>query len=115
MAKTWQIEKVVMNKPHYSQVAIALAACLCLMTAASSTLRLQAAESTREQVSDPKPQPQRDDAKAQGWDVQPPCVLSNMTTCPPGTEDFDSLDLMPLHLLGIPEGYRSEVKPKSAH
>jgi hypothetical protein len=117
MARTWRIEKIVMNKSHYSQIGIALATTLCLIAAASPPLRLQAAESAREPVAAPKPQPQLDDPKApgsQGWDVKPPCVLSNMSTCPPGTEDFDSLDLMPLHLLGIPEGYRSAVKPKSA-
>jgi hypothetical protein len=110
----WRIEKIVMNQSRYSQAAIALAASFCLFTAVVSILRLQAAESAPEQVTAPKPQPHLDDAKAEGWDVKPPCVLSNMSTCPPGTEDFDSLDLMPLHLLGIPEGYRSEVKPKTA-
>jgi hypothetical protein len=114
MAKTWQIEKIVMKKPHYSQLAMALATCLCLTLPASFALELQAAEPGREQVPDQKSEPQGDEAKAQGWDVKPPCVLSNMSTCPPGTEDFDSLDLMPLHLLGIPEGYRSAVKPKGA-
>ena len=103
-----------MNKSYYSQIIIALATSLGLVAAASSPLRLQAAESARKPVVAPKPQPQLDDPKSQGWDVKPPCVLSNMSTCPPGTEDFDSLDLMPLHLLGIPEGYRSAVKPKNA-
>ena len=103
-----------MNKSHYSQIAIAVATGLCVFTAVPSILRLQAAESAPEQVQAPQPQPHLNDAKSQGWDVKPPCVLSNMSTCPPGTEDFDSLDLMPLHLLGIPEGYRSEVKPKTA-
>ena len=106
-----------MNKSNYSHIVIALATSLCLIAAAFPPLRLQAAESAREPVVVPKPQPQLDNPKSQetqGWDVKPPCVLSNMSTCPPGTEDFDSLDLMPLHLLGIPEGYRSAVKPKSA-
>ena len=103
-----------MNKSRYSQTAIALAATFCLFTAVPSILRLQAAKSAPEQVQAPKPQPHLDDPKSQGWDVKPPCVLSNMSTCPPGTEDFNSLDLMPLHLLGIPEGYHSEIKPKTA-
>lgn len=114
MAKTWPIEKIVMNKPGLSQPALALVAILGLMPIASSTLRSQAAEPPRETVPAAKPQSQLDQSKDQDWDVKPPCVLSNMSTCPPGTEDFDSLDLMPLHLLGIPEGYRSTVKPKGA-
>ena len=100
-----------MNRACYSQIVVAVAA-LLLMAAAPSTLRLHAAEGSVTASPASKAPPQLGDGKSQGWEVKPPCVLSNMSTCPPGTEDFDSLDLMPLHLLGIPEGYRSTVKPK---
>jgi hypothetical protein len=115
MAKTWRIEKIVMNRACYSQIGVAIAAALCLMAAASPTLRLHAAEGTGTAAPATSPPPRLGDAKSQGWEVKPPCVLSNMSTCPPGTEDFDSLDLMPLHLLGIPEDYGSAVKPKGVH
>jgi hypothetical protein len=115
MAKTWRIEKIVMNRACYSQIGVAIAAALCLMAAASPTLRLHAAEGAGTAAPATSPPPRLGDAKSQGWEVKPPCVLSNMSTCPPGTEDFDSLDLMPLHLLGIPEDYRSVVKPKGVH
>jgi hypothetical protein len=114
MAKTWRIEKTVMNRACYSQFGFAVAAALCLMAAAPSSLRLHAAEEAGAPGPAIKSPPQLGDAKSQGWEVKPPCVLSNMSTCPPGTEDFDSLDLMPLHLLGIPEDYGSAVKPKGA-
>jgi hypothetical protein len=115
MAKTWHIEKIVMNRVRYSQTGVVLAAAILLMAAAPSPLRLHAAEGTGTAVPTAKRPPQPGDGKNQGWEVKPPCVLSNMSTCPPGTEDFDSLDLMPLHLLGIPEDYGSAVKPKGAH
>jgi hypothetical protein len=114
MAETWRIEKIVMNKACYSQILVAVVA-LSLMAAAPSTLRLHAAEGSAPAAPAAETPPQLGDGKSQGWEVKPPCVLSNMSTCPPGTEDFDSLDLMPLHLLGIPEGYRSTVKPKGVH
>jgi hypothetical protein len=115
MAKTWRCEKIVMTRARYSQIAVTLAAALCLMAAPPSALRLHAAEEAGTATPATKPQPQPGEGNHHGWDVKPPCVLSNMSTCPPGTEDFDSLDLMPLHLLGIPEDYRSAVKPKGVH
>jgi hypothetical protein len=115
MARTWRIEKIVMNRVCHSQTGVVLAAAILLMAAAPSPLRLHAAEGAGTAVPAAKSPPQLGDGKNQGWEVKPPCVLSNMSTCPPGTEDFDSLDLMPLHLLGIPEDYGSAVKPKGAH
>jgi len=103
-----------MNRACYSQIVIAIAAALYLAAAAPSPQRLHAAEGANTAAPATNPPTQLGDGKNQGWEVKPPCVLSNMSTCPPGTEDFDSLDLMPLHLLGIPEDYRSAVKPKSA-
>ena len=114
MAKTWRIEKIVMNRACYSQIVIAVATAFYLAAAAPSTLRLHAAEGANTAEPATKAPTQRGDGKSQDWEVKPPCVLSNLSTCPPGTEDFDSLDLMPLHLLGIPEDYGSAVKPKSA-
>ena len=114
MAKTWRIEKIVMNRACYSQIVIAIAAALYLAAAAPSSPRLHAAEGANTAAPATKSPAQLGDSKNQGWEVKPPCVLSNMSTCPPGTEDFDSLDLMPLHLLGIPEDYGSAVKPKGA-
>jgi hypothetical protein len=111
VAKTWHVEKIVMNTHRYSQIAVAVVAAVYLMAAAPPGLRVHAAESAGA-AAPGSATPQSADGKSQGWDVKPPCVLSNMSTCPPGTEDFDSLDLMPLHLLGIPEDYRSAVKPK---
>ena len=115
MAKMWPTEKIVMTKACYSQIGVALAAAILLTAAAPSTgQRLHAAEGAGPAAPETKMPSQLGDAKSQGWEVKPPCVLSNMSTCPPGTEDFDSLDLMPLHLLGIPEDYRSAIKPKGA-
>jgi len=115
MAKTWRIEKIVMNRVCYSQIVVAIAAALSMAAASPATLRLHAAEEAATAAPEAKSPPQLGDGKSQDWEVKPPCVLSNMSTCPPGTEDFDSLDLMPLHLLGIPEDYRSTVKPKGVH
>jgi hypothetical protein len=116
MAKPWRTEKIVMNRARYSQIVVTVVAALGLMAVAPSALRLHAAEEagTTAPATKPQPQPQPGEGN-HGWEVKPPCVLSNMSTCPPGTEDFDSLDLMPLHLLGIPEDYRSVVKPKGVH
>jgi hypothetical protein len=114
MAKPWRTEKIVMNRARYSQIVVTVVAALGLMAVAPSALRLHAAEEAGTTAPATKPQPQPGEGN-HGWEVKPPCVLSNMSTCPPGTEDFDSLDLMPLHLLGIPEDYRSVVKPKGVH